>query len=100
MTGCQRRCLKYLVLLLALVPAWQGAAEGVDNGDFDAGLQGWEVVQSGGEVNPGGVVIEGGQAVLSEGDSFLVSLRQVFVLDRAAAARDKTGDGARVPVAR
>ncbi|MDP6943648.1 MAG: PKD domain-containing protein, partial [Myxococcota bacterium] len=80
------------VLLLVLAFAAEAAAEGVVNGDFAAGLQGWEVLESGGQVDHGGVSVDGDHAVLTEGDSFLVSLRQVFQLDRPATSLAFTFD--------
>ncbi|MCC6620362.1 MAG: hypothetical protein IT385_03860 [Deltaproteobacteria bacterium] len=58
-------------------------AEGPVNPDFADGLTGWTVDVSGGDVAPGGVTLvggPGGQAELAEGDAFLVSLSQAFVL--------------------
>ena len=55
-----------------------GAGIGRVNGDFDAGLEAWTSGQSGGDDSPGEVTSDGGQALLTEGDSFLVTLRQRF----------------------
>ena len=49
------------------------------NPDFSGGLDGWTVAESGGTDAPGTVAIDNGWAVLTEGDSFSVSLSQSFV---------------------
>lgn len=53
---------------------------GLTNGDFSGGLVGWTVGESGGGFAPGSVDVVGGAAELLEGDSFVVSLSQTFVL--------------------
>jgi hypothetical protein len=50
------------------------------NGDFSAGLSGWTATQSGGSSSPGTVTPISGTARLTEGDSFLVTLEQTFVI--------------------
>ncbi|MFN0057739.1 MAG: dockerin type I repeat-containing protein [Planctomycetota bacterium] len=54
--------------------------EVIVNGDFAAGLTGWTAIESGGGVTPGAVSALGGLAQLSEGDSFLVELKQTIVV--------------------
>jgi hypothetical protein len=56
------------------------AAGGLANGDFAAGLDAWTASQSGGGASPGGVSSRQGGALLAEGDSFLVTLEQTFVV--------------------
>lgn len=50
------------------------------NGDFAAGLDGWTWSQSDGDVAPGQVYVDAEQAVMQEGDSFLVTLQQTFTI--------------------
>jgi len=59
------------------------AAPGVPaNGDFSQGLAGWLAGESGGGQAPGSVTLApgGDGVVLAEGDSFLVTLEQTFVV--------------------
>ena len=58
----------------------------LDNGDFSSALDGWTVEESGGSGTPGSVVADSGTALLQEGDSFLVSLRQSLVLPAGATS--------------
>ncbi len=61
--------------------SWSGTAEaGLVNGDFADGLDAWSAAESGGGSAPGAVLGVDGEARLFEGDSFLVSLAQSFVL--------------------
>lgn len=60
-----------------------GAAS-LANGTFDDGLGSWESGEYGGSSDPGGVDVENGQAVLREGDSFLVTLSQAFLMQADA----------------
>ncbi len=53
---------------------------GIQNGDFSLGLLGWTLDESGGSTTPGTVEVVNEEAVFSEGDSFLVSLRQTFIV--------------------
>lgn len=57
-----------------------GPGQGIDNGEFSLGLMGWATSESGGTVSPGQVSIVTEQAQLEEGDSFLVTLAQTFVV--------------------
>jgi hypothetical protein len=60
-----------------------GSAAGgvsIENGDFSNGLTGWTATQSGGGATPGQVLSDAGQALFLEGDSFLVTLQQSFVM--------------------
>lgn len=76
----------------SVVPAVGGATYagtetfGIVNGGFDDGLDGWTVGESGGGVAPGSVSVVEGQAELLEGDSFVVSLSQSFVLPEGIAS--------------
>ena len=54
------------------------------NGDFADGLVGWTWSQSGGGSTPGQVSVENEQAVMLEGDSFLVTLQQSFIMPPGA----------------
>jgi len=54
------------------------------NGDFSDGLTGWTVSESGGGASPGTVTVESEQALLMEGDSFLVTLQQTFLVPDGA----------------
>lgn len=60
------------------------AAQGIQNGDFSSGGAGWTVAQSGGFFAPGSVTFANGRATLLEGDSFLVTLAQSFVVPPTA----------------
>ena len=62
-----------------------GAGAELQNGNFSGGLDGWTVTESGGSTQAGDVVALDGAARLLEGDSFLVSLSQAFVLPADAA---------------
>lgn len=64
----------------ALGPIGSGLPVGLRNGDFSDGLADWMVAESGGGVTPGSVSVIGDAAVLLEGDSFLVTLQQEFIL--------------------
>lgn len=55
-------------------------APGIVNGDFSLGLTGWIAAQAGGSVTPGQVLPIAEQAVFAEGDSFLITLSQTFVV--------------------
>ena len=57
---------------------------GIVNGSFSAGLTGWTASQSGGGGLPGGVTPVAGQAQLLEGDSFVVTLQQTFMVPAGA----------------
>ena len=46
--------------------------------EFPADLAGWTVEESGGSQTPGSVVVDNGDAVMQEGDSFLVTLEHTF----------------------
>jgi hypothetical protein len=50
------------------------------NGTFDTDLSGWAPSEAGGAATPGSIVAEGGRAVFREGDSFLITLEQTFVM--------------------
>jgi hypothetical protein len=70
----------------------RGAASGggeapgdLRNGDFTAGLDAWIAEERGGSTAPGGVAASGGDAVLREGDSFLVTLSQAFTVPAGAS---------------
>ena len=54
------------------------------NGDFRLGLSDWTSSQSGGSATPGGVAADAGQALMLEGDSFLVTLEQPFTIESGA----------------
>jgi len=54
------------------------------NGDFSNGLTGWAWSQSGGSSAPGLVSVDSDQAVITEGDSFLVTLQQAFLIPPGA----------------
>ncbi len=54
--------------------------DGLVNGDFSDGLADWTVEESGGGDAPGQVYVDNEQAVILEGDSFLVTLQQTFVV--------------------
>ena len=56
----------------------------LENGDFSAGLSSWKASRAGGGLLPGEVKAEAGGALLSEGDSFLVTLEQTFVVPEDA----------------
>jgi hypothetical protein len=60
------------------------AAQGIQNGDFAAGGAGWTVAQSGGFFAPGSVTFANGRATMLEGDSFLLTLSQSFVVPPTA----------------
>jgi hypothetical protein len=61
-----------------------GGLPELQNGDFSAGLSGWDASQSGGGLSPGEARADAGGALLSEGDSFLVTLEQTFVVPEDA----------------
>ncbi|MGE3164654.1 MAG: hypothetical protein AB7O52_07100 [Planctomycetota bacterium] len=61
-------------------PFGPGPGLGITNGDFALGLVGWVGSQSGGLVAPGQVSVVAEQAQLVEGDSFIVTLEQTFVV--------------------
>ena len=65
-----------------LDPGGPGVDDGVISlpGAVDSGLTGWTVQESGGNLSPGTVVELDGDIVLTEGDSFLVSLMQSVVI--------------------
>lgn len=63
-----------------------GGAESLVNGSFDDGLTGWTTAEEGGDVAPGSVSVEGGAAVLREGDSFLVTLSREIEIPANAAS--------------
>lgn len=63
-----------------------GGAGALVNGSFDSGLAGWTAGEEGGKVAPGSVSVEGGAAVLREGDSFLVTLSQELEIPANAAS--------------
>ncbi|MCA9167614.1 MAG: hypothetical protein KDB23_08095, partial [Planctomycetales bacterium] len=50
------------------------------NCTFDSGLTGWTTTQSGGTLNQGSVISDDCQAVLTEGDSFVVELSRAFIV--------------------
>jgi len=52
----------------------------LQNGDFSSGLNQWMATESGGSATPGGVTPDSGQALFLEGDSFLVTLEQAFIV--------------------
>ena len=54
------------------------------NGDFSLGLTGWTASQSGGGASAGSATVVSGQALLLEGDSFLVTLEQEFTIPAGA----------------
>ena len=56
------------------------AGTGGNNGDFADGLTAWTTTVLGGGASPGELRVENEQAVLLEGDSFLVTLSQSFVV--------------------
>lgn len=64
----------------------QGGSGPLVNGDFSSGLAGWTAGESGGGASPGSVILAGGQALLREGDSFLVTLEQTFVIPAGTQA--------------
>jgi len=66
------------IIALVLGAGAPAHAQGPINPDFSNGLNGWTVSESGGGVSPGSVAVEGYQAVIREGDSFLVTLQQTF----------------------
>lgn len=70
--------------LAALGPA--GALPiGIVNGAFDDGLLEWLATAAGGGASPGSVTVVGGGARFLEGDSFLVTLEQTFILPAFAS---------------
>jgi hypothetical protein len=73
-------CPALLVAWCLLAVCRPAAGQGIVNGDFSDGLNGWSVTESGGSATPGSVSAAGGQAQLVEGDSFLVTLSQSFVV--------------------
>lgn len=62
-----------------------GAGVAIVNGNFSNDLEGWTVSESGGQIIAGTVHATSGRAVLSEGDSFLVTLWQTFFLPEFAS---------------
>ncbi len=83
--------LAFIGVLSAFVTLSVANAQSViDNAGFDDGLVGWEAEQSGGASNPGNVTIVGGQALLQEGDSFLVTLRQGLAIPSEGLAELST----------
>jgi len=56
------------------------AGTGLNNGDFADGLMSWTTTILGGGASPGEVRVENEQALLLEGDSFLITLSQSFVV--------------------
>ena len=88
-----RKGLSAVLLCLAWVMSVSQVsyAEPLLNGGFKSGLTGWEVNQSGGEASPGSVSVADGAAVLAEGDSFLVSLKQTFQLSGPALSLSFSG---------
>jgi len=54
------------------------AGVGIVNADFADGLTGWTPTVRGGDTSPGEIFVENEQAVLLEGDSFLITLEQSF----------------------
>ena len=56
----------------------------LENGDFSLGLASWTATQSGGSASPGAATADAGAALLSEGDSFLVTLEQSFSVPERA----------------
>ncbi len=58
----------------------EGPVNALVNGDFADGLTGWTVEITGGSAAPGTVTPDGGQALLLEGDSFIITLRQTFAI--------------------
>ncbi len=56
------------------------AGTGLNNGSFADGLMSWTTTILGGGASPGEIRVENEQAVLLEGDSFLVTLSQSFVM--------------------
>lgn len=54
------------------------------NGRFSDGLTGWTVSESGGGANPGQVLPDNDEALMLEGDSFLVTLQQTFLIPDGA----------------
>lgn len=58
----------------------------LQNGAFSPGLGGWTAGQLGGSVQPGSVTSLAGRAQFLEGDSFLVSLSQTFMVPSQAAS--------------
>jgi len=61
-----------------------GSGNAIVNGSFSDGLNGWTVSEIGGFVSPGSVTVEAGLAVIREGDSFIVTLQQAFVVPENA----------------
>lgn len=55
-----------------------GGAPVLANGSFADGLAGWSASESHGKTTPGSVSVASAASVLSEGDSFLVTLSQQF----------------------
>ena len=78
------------LLLLALCLGAEAQAQGLVNGDFSQGLTGWTVAQAGGDATPGSVSGADGAAGMVEGDSFLVSLSQSFVMPSNAVSLEFT----------
>ena len=68
-------------VLTGTVTGQGGLEKYITNGGFDQGLTGWKVEEKGGTTAPGKVFVDQGEAVLLEGDSFLVSLQQSFVIE-------------------
>ena len=62
------------------------AGTGLNNGSFADGLTSWTTTILGGGVSPGEIRAENEQAVLLEGDSFLVTLSQSFVVKAPLAS--------------
>lgn len=56
-----------------------GFASPIQNGAFDVDLGAWTVDNHDGKSSPGTATVDKGQAVLTEGDSAQVNLRQTFV---------------------
>jgi hypothetical protein len=73
------------LLFAALWLSAEAQAQGIVNGDFGDGLNGWTVTESGGSADPGSVAVVDSQAELREGDSFLVTLSQTFLVPEDAA---------------
>ena len=59
-------------------------ATGIVNGSFSNGLTGWTASQAGGASAPGNVMPVAGRAQILEGDSFLVTLEQTFLVPAGA----------------
>ncbi len=73
---------------LAHAPASFGTAgqgEPVELPGFDPGLTDWTVTEHGGSASPGRVVVQGNDAVIEEGDSFLVTLEHTFEVPQNAS---------------